>query len=95
VHEHAAAADAAGSFTRLADGPPDATNAGRVQSIAVSPTDANRSIIAMQFGELWRTFNNGATWFRVYTLPNVFVTDVEFGSDGKTVVGRCSVTTAR
>jgi hypothetical protein len=66
--------------------PRDATNAGRVQSIAVSPTDANRSIIAMQFGGLWRTFNNGATWFRVYTLPTVFVTDVEFGSDGKTVV---------
>lgn len=41
--------------------PRDATNAGRVQSIAVSPTDANRSIIAMQFGGLWRTFNNGAT----------------------------------
>jgi hypothetical protein len=66
--------------------PRDATNAGRVQSIAVSPTDANRSIIAMQFGGLWRTFNNGATWFRVYTLPTVFVTDVEFGSEQQLTV---------
>ena len=37
----------------------DATNAGRVQSIAVDPLDRNHAVIAMQFGGLWRTFNAG------------------------------------
>lgn len=64
----------------------DATNAGRVQSIAVSPTDRNHAIIAMEFGGLWHTFGGGNAWFRIYTLPAVFVSDVEFGADGKTVV---------
>lgn len=64
----------------------DATNAGRVQSIAVSPTDKNHAIIAMEFGGLWHTFGGGNAWFRIHTLPAVFVSDVEFGSDGKTVV---------
>ena len=26
------------------------------------------------------------TWFRVYSLPTVYATDVEFGPDGKTIV---------
>jgi hypothetical protein len=64
----------------------DATNAGRVQSIAVSPTDRNRALIAMEFGGLWQTFGGGNAWFRVHTLPAVFVSDVEYGPDGKTVV---------
>lgn len=64
----------------------DATNAGRVQSIAVSPTDRNHAIIAMEFGGLWHTFGGGNAWFRIYTLPAVFVSDVEFGADGRTVV---------
>jgi hypothetical protein len=64
----------------------DATNGGRVQSIAVDPWDRNHAVIAMQFGGLWRTFNAGETWFRVYSLPTVYVTDLEFGADGKTIV---------
>jgi hypothetical protein len=64
----------------------DAANGGRVQSIAVDPRDRNHAVIAMQFGGLWRTFNAGDTWFRTYSLPAVYVTDVEFGSDGKTVI---------
>ena len=64
----------------------DAANGGRVQSIAVDPWDRNHAVIAMQFGGLWRTFNGGETWFRVYSLPTVYVTDVEFGGDGKTIV---------
>ena len=64
----------------------DATNAGRVQSIAVDPRDRRHAVIAMQFGGLWCTFNAGETWFRVYSLPTVYVTDVEFGADGKTIV---------
>jgi photosystem II stability/assembly factor-like uncharacterized protein len=63
----------------------DATNAGRVQSISVSPTDRNRALIAMEFGGLWQTFGGG-NWFRVHTLPAVFVSDVEYGADGRTVV---------
>lgn len=64
----------------------DATNAGRVQSIAVDPRNRNHAVIAMQFGGLWRTFNAGETWFRTYSLPAVYVTDVEFSAHGDTVV---------
>ena len=64
----------------------DAANGGRVQSIAVNPTDRRNAIIAMQFGGMWKTYNSGDAWFRVYTLPAVHVTDVEYGADGKTVV---------
>ena len=61
-------------------------NAGRVQSIAVSPVDRNRAIVAMEFGGLWGTINGGESWFRIFALPAVMVTDVEFSSDGTTVV---------
>lgn len=64
----------------------DAANGGRVQSIAVDPTDPRHVVLAMQFGGLWRSFNGGDTWFRVFTLPQVYVTDVAFGPDGKTLV---------
>ncbi|MFN2418912.1 MAG: WD40/YVTN/BNR-like repeat-containing protein [Candidatus Limnocylindria bacterium] len=61
-------------------------NAGRVQSIAVSPADRNRALVAMEFGGLWGTINAGENWFRIFSLPAVMVTDVEFGADGATVV---------
>lgn len=64
----------------------NAANGGRVQSIAVNPADRNNAIVAMQFGGMWKTYNAGDAWFRVYTLPAVYVTDVEYGGDGKTVV---------
>ena len=53
---------------------------------AFDPTDRDNAIIAMQFGGMWKTYNAGDAWFRVYTLPAVHVTDVEYGADGKTVV---------
>lgn len=58
----------------------NAANGGRVQSIAVNPTNRDNAIIAMQFGGLWKTYNAGKAWFRVYTLPAVYVTDVEYGA---------------
>lgn len=61
-------------------------NAGRVQSIAVSPVDRNRALVAMEFGGLWGTINGGENWFRIFSLPAVMVGDVEFGTDGTTVV---------
>src|SRR4029079_2546759 len=61
-------------------------NAGRVQSIAVSPADYKRTLVAMEFGGLWGTINNGDSWFRIFSLPAVMVGDVEFGTDGNTVV---------
>ena len=64
----------------------DAANGGRVQSIAVNPTNRDNAIIAMQFGGMWKTYNAGKAWFRVYTLPALYVTDVEYGMGGKTVV---------
>lgn len=64
----------------------NAANGGRVQSIAVNPTNRDNAIIAMQFGGLWKTYDAGQAWFRIYTLPAVYVTDVEYGADGNTVV---------
>ncbi|MEP7209020.1 MAG: hypothetical protein ABI920_18960 [Casimicrobiaceae bacterium] len=64
----------------------NAANGGRVQSIAVNPTNRKNAIIAMQIGGLWKTYNAGDAWFRIYTLPQVNVTDVEYGADGNTVV---------
>lgn len=61
-------------------------NAGRVQSIAVSPLDRNRALVAMEFGGLWGTVNGGQNWFRVFSLPVVMMGDVEFGADGTTVI---------
>jgi photosystem II stability/assembly factor-like uncharacterized protein len=61
-------------------------NAGRVQSIAVSPADYKRTLVAMEFGGLWGTINGGDSWFRIFSLPAVMVGDVEFGTDGNTVV---------
>jgi hypothetical protein len=64
----------------------NAANGGRVQSIAVNPTNRNNAIVAMQFGGMWKTYNAGDTWFLIDTLPAVYVTDVEYGDDGQTVV---------
>jgi photosystem II stability/assembly factor-like uncharacterized protein len=61
-------------------------NAGRVQSIAVSPVDQNRALVAMEFGGLWGTINGGQNWFRIFSLPEVMVGDVEFSDDGTTVI---------
>src|SRR5262245_16328532 len=60
----------------------NAANGGRVQSIAVNPANRDNAIIAMQFGGLWKTYDAGAAWFRIYTLPAVYVTDVKYGADG-------------
>jgi hypothetical protein len=64
----------------------NAANGGRVQSIAVNPTNSNNAVIATQFGGMWHTYNAGKTWFRIFTLPAVYVTDVEYGPDGNTLV---------
>lgn len=61
-------------------------NAGRVQSISVSPVERNRALVAMEFGGLWGTTNGGENWFRIFSLPAVMMGDVEFGADGTTVV---------
>jgi hypothetical protein len=52
----------------------------------VNPTNKDYVIIATEFGGLWKTYSGGSAWFHVDSLPSVFVTDVEFGSDGKTVI---------
>ena len=54
----------------------DATNAGRVESIAVNPTNRNHALIAMEFGGLWKTHGGGSAWFRLTSLPAAFVRDV-------------------
>lgn len=61
-------------------------NGGRVQSIAVSPTDHNHIIAAHQFGGLWHTVDGGRTWYHLNGLQTVFVVDVAYGPDGRTVI---------
>ena len=70
----------------FADSPGNDWNAGRVQSIAISPASNRRALVAMEFGGLWGTNNGGDNWFRIFSLPAVMVSDVEFGDDGNTVV---------
>jgi hypothetical protein len=70
----------------FADSPGLQWNAGRVQSIAISPASNKRALVAMEFGGLWGTNNGGDSWFRIFSLPAVMVGDVEFGDDGNTVV---------
>ncbi len=60
-------------------------NGGRVAAISVDPANANRVVLAMQFGGLWETGNGGANWRRVFGLPGVFVRDVVIG-DGGTII---------
>lgn len=64
----------------------NAANGGRVQSIAVNPRDPKNAIIANQFGGMWKTYGAGSAWFRIYSLPQVYVTDVAYSPDGGTVV---------
>ena len=61
-------------------------NGGRVQSIAVNPTDSNRIIAAHQFGGLWHTENGGRNWYHLNGLQTVFVNDVAYAADGRTVI---------
>ena len=61
-------------------------NGGRVQSIAVNPIDRNHIIAAHQFGGLWKTENGGRTWYHLNGLQTVFVVDVAYGPDGRTVI---------
>ncbi|HSE18706.1 MAG TPA: hypothetical protein VLB46_16740 [Pyrinomonadaceae bacterium] len=61
-------------------------NGGRVQSIAVNPTDSNRIIAAHQFGGLWHTENGGRTWYHLNGLQTVFAVDVAYAPDGRTVI---------
>jgi hypothetical protein len=64
----------------------NAANGGRVQSIAVDPFDSKRVIIANQFGGMWLTYGGGSAWFRIYDVPQVYVTDVAFSPFSRTAV---------
>ena len=59
---------------------------GRVQSISVHPTKSGHIFVANQYGGLWKTENGGLTWFHVDTLLGIFVRDVAYAPDGKTVI---------
>lgn len=63
---------------------------GRVQAIAVHPTDPRQIITANQFGGLWKTTDGGARWFHLGGLPTVMAVDVAWGSDGRTVIATLS-----
>jgi hypothetical protein len=65
-------------------------NGGRVQSIAVNPTNRDHIIAAHQFGGLWKTLDGGRNWSHVRGLPAVFVADVAYGSDGRTIIATVS-----
>lgn len=56
---------------------------GRVEAIAVNPSDSNIALAVHQFGGIWRTTNNAATWEHCDGLSQVFVQDVVWGKSGK------------
>jgi photosystem II stability/assembly factor-like uncharacterized protein len=59
---------------------------GRVQSISVNPVNSNHSIVANQFGGLWKTENLGTNWVHLNALSTVFAVDVAYASNGNTVI---------
>ena len=59
---------------------------GRVHSISVHPTKPGHIIVANQFCGLWKTEDGGSTWFHLDGLLTVFVRDVTYTPDGKTVI---------
>lgn len=61
-------------------------NAGRTHAVTVHPGNPDYIIASMQFGGLWRTFGGGDTWYHVRGLPTTRSHDVQYGSDGQTVV---------
>ncbi len=65
-------------------------NGGRTQAVTVDPTNRRHIIIATQFGGLWKTTNGGARWRHVRRLQAVFVNDVQFAPDGRTVIATLS-----
>lgn len=64
----------------------NAANGGRVQSIAVNPRDRKMAIIANQFGGMWKTYGAGSAWFRIFSLPQVYVTDLAYEPEVGTLV---------
>jgi len=63
-----------------------ALNGGRTQAITVNPSNSDEVVIATQFGGLWRTTDGGAHWRHLNGLNEVFVHDVQFGTDGTTLI---------
>jgi photosystem II stability/assembly factor-like uncharacterized protein len=59
---------------------------GRTHAISVSPTDRDHIVIANEFGGLWKTQNGGRSWRHLGSLPAVPAFDVQFGSNGRTLV---------
>jgi photosystem II stability/assembly factor-like uncharacterized protein len=90
----AVAVAAVGFAQELSEYPPDLPpdfygipiDGGRVQSIAVHPTDNRQIITANQFGGLWKTTDAGARWYHLGGLPTIFVVDVAYAADGRTVL---------
>lgn len=72
--------------------PDPQSNGGRTQAITVNPTNANDIVIATQFGGLWRTRNRGGDWRLLTGLNEVFVNDVQSGTDGRTLVATVGYT---
>ena len=61
-------------------------NGGRVQSVAVDPTEPRRIIAAHQSGGLWKTEDGGAHWMHLANLTTNYVQDVAYGPDGRIVI---------
>ena len=66
--------------------PTNPKNGGRVQSITVNPLNNSIIIVANQFCGLWKTENGGSSWFHLDGLSTIFVRDVTYAPDGKTVI---------
>jgi hypothetical protein len=59
---------------------------GRTQAISVSPDDRAHIVITKESGGAWETFNGGRTWRHLAALPAALASDIQFGTDGSTLV---------
>lgn len=59
---------------------------GRVHAIAVHPNDVRVTVIATEFGGLWKTDNGGAHWTHLDGLDEVWVIDVTWTDGGDRLV---------
>ena len=59
---------------------------GRVHAIAVNPNDVRVTVLATEFGGLWKTDDGGAHWTHLDGLDEVWVIDVIWTSGGDRLV---------
>lgn len=59
---------------------------GRCVAVTTHPTNDSVAVVASESGGLWRTFDFGAHWSHVNSLPMFRIIDVKYLPDGRTLI---------